>query len=140
MMTEDNGPDLSTLSGVVTDSITGLPVFATITFPGVPIANVTSDEETGFYTHRIPAGEVPVTVIAGGYAPANAMVVMGREQSATLDFALVPNLGTISGSVKDGQGRPIEGASVTIGSTEPVTVSTSSAGVSPPRWKPAHGL
>lgn len=129
MMTEDNGPDLSTLSGVVTDSITGLPVFATITFPGVPIANVTSDEETGFYTHRIPAGEVPVTVIAGGYAPANAMVVMGREQSATLDFALVPNLGTISGSVKDGQGRPIEGASVTIGSTEPVTVTTSSAGV-----------
>lgn len=129
MMTEDDGPKLSTLSGMITDSLTGLPVFATITFPGVPVANVTSDEVTGFYTHRIPAGEVPVTVVAPGYSNASAMVVLGREQSANLDFALVPNLGTLSGSVKDGQGRPIEGATVSIGSSTPVTATTSSAGV-----------
>jgi outer membrane protein OmpA-like peptidoglycan-associated protein len=125
----DEGPRLSTLSGIVSDSLTGMPVFATITFPGVPIANVTSDGQTGFYTHRIPAGEVPVTVVAPGYRNASAMVVLGRDQSATLDFALVPNLGTLSGSVKDGQGRPIEGAAVTIGSSTPVTATTSSAGV-----------
>lgn len=129
MMTEDDGPRLSTLSGMVTDSITGLPVFATITFPGVAIPTVTSDEETGFYTHRIPAGEVPVTVVAPGYRNAAAMVVLGREQSATLDFALVPNLGTLSGSVKDGQGRPIEGATISVGSPAPVTATTSSVGV-----------
>ena len=129
MMTEEDGPKLSTLSGTVTDSLTGEPVFATITFPGVPVANVTSDQETGFYTHRIPAGEVPVTVVAPGYRDANARVVLGREQSATLDFAMVPNLGTLSGSVKDGQGRPIEGATITIGSSTPVTVTTSSVGV-----------
>lgn len=130
MMTQtDQGPRLSTLSGVVTDSLSGLPVFATITFPGVPVANVTSDEETGFYTHRIPAGEVPVTVVAPGYRNESAMVVLGRDQSATLDFALLPNLGTISGSVKDGQGRPIEGATVTVGSSTPVSTTTSTAGV-----------
>lgn len=129
MMTDDSGPALSSLSGIVSDSLTGMPVFATVTFPGVPVANVTSDQATGFYTHRIPAGEVPVTIVAPGYRNASAMVVLGREQSATLDFALVPNLGTLSGSVKDGQGRPVEGAQVTIGSSTPVTTATSSAGV-----------
>ena len=129
MVAGAEGPDLCTLSGVVSDSITGQPVFATITFPGVAIANVTSDEDTGYYTHRIPAGEVPVAVVAPGYGTANALVVMNRNQSANLDFALVPNLGTLSGSVRDGQGRPIEGATVTIGSPAPVTISTSTAGV-----------
>lgn len=126
---EDRGPSLSTLSGIVTDSLSGLPVYATITFPGVPIATVTSDENTGFYTHRIPAGQIPVTVVAPGYGHSSAVVVLGRNESATLDFALLPNLGTITGSVKDGEGRPIEGAQVTVGTTNPVTVTTNSVGV-----------
>lgn len=129
MMGKEEKSNLATLSGIITDSLTGGAVFSTITFPGVPIANVTSDETTGFYTHRIPAGEVPVTVVAPGYRDASAVVVLGRDQSVSLDFALVPNLGTISGSVRDGEGRPIANASVTIGSTDPVTVSTSSVGV-----------
>jgi len=129
MMGREERTNLSTLSGTVTDSLTGQAVFATITFPGVPIPNVTSDETTGFYTHLIPAGDVPVTVVAAGYREASARVALGRDQSATLDFMLVPNLGTLSGSVKDGQGRPIANASVTIGSTNPVTVTTSAVGV-----------
>ena len=129
MMGKEEVSNLATLSGLVTDSITGAAVFSTITFPGVPIPNVTSDEITGFYTHRIPSGEVPVTVVAGGYRDASAIVVLGRNQSISLDFALVPNLGTVSGSVRDGEGRPIENATVIIGSTTPVTVVTSSAGI-----------
>jgi len=129
MMGKEEQANMSTLSGTVTDSLTGTAVFSTITFPGVPIPNVTSDEITGFYTHLIPAGEVPVTVVAPGYRDASAIVVLGRNQSITLDFTLVPNLGTISGSVRDGEGRPIANATVTIGSTAPVTVSTSTVGV-----------
>lgn len=129
MITDEGQINTATLSGTVTDSLTGEAVFATITFPGVPIANVTSDAVTGFYTHKIPSGEVPVTVVAPGYSNASATIFLGRNQSATLDFALLPNLGSITGSISDGQGRPITGASVTIGSTAPVTVTTNDAGV-----------
>ncbi len=129
MMGREEQSNIATLSGTVTDSLTGAAVFSTITFPGVPIPNVTSDEITGFYTHLIPAGEVPVTVVAPGYRDASAIVVLGRNQSITLDFQLVPNLGTISGSVRDGEGRPIANATVIIGSTTPVTVTTSTVGV-----------
>lgn len=129
MMGREEVANFAVLSGIVTDSLTGEAVFSTITFPGVAIANVTSDEVTGFYTHNIPSGEVPVTVVAAGYRDASAVVVLGRNQSISLDFALVPNLGTISGSVKDGEGRPIPNATVIIGSTNPVTVATSSVGI-----------
>ena len=129
LMTDVRQIDTATLSGTVTDSLTGEAVFATITFPGVPIANVTSDAATGFYVHNIPSGEVPVTVVAPGYSNASATIVLGRDQSATLDFALLPNLGSITGSIRDGQGRPIAGASVAIGSTTPITVTTNNAGV-----------
>jgi outer membrane protein OmpA-like peptidoglycan-associated protein len=129
MMGKNEPSNMATLSGTVTDSLTGEAIFSTITFPGVAIPNVTSDETTGFYTHKIPAGEVPVTVVAPGYKEASAIVVLGHNQSVDLDFFLVPNLGTLGGSVKDGEGRPIANATVTIGSTTPVTVTTNSAGV-----------
>ncbi len=126
---DEGQTNTATLSGTVTDSLTGEAIFATITFPGVPIANVTSDAVTGFYTHHIPSGEVPVTVVAPGYTNTSATIFLGRNQSATLDFVLLTNLASLTGSVRDGQGRPITGASVTIGSTTPVTVTTNDAGV-----------
>ncbi len=129
IVTDEGQTDSATLSGTVTDSLTGEAVFSTITFPGMPIANVTSDGVTGFYTHIIPSGEVPVTVVAPGYGNTSATIVLGRNQAATLDFALLPNLSSITGSVRDGAGIPIAGASVTIGSTTPVTVTTNDAGV-----------
>lgn len=129
MMGKKEQSNLATLSGIITDSLTGEAVFSTITFPGVPVPNVTSDEVTGFYTHLIPAGEVPVTVVAPGYRDASAVVALGRNQSISLDFALVPNLGTITGSVRDGEGRPIANATIIIGSTNPITVTTSTVGV-----------
>ncbi|MCK5131647.1 MAG: OmpA family protein [Candidatus Sabulitectum sp.] len=129
MAGEREQSNLATLSGIITDSLTGEAVFSTITFPGVPVANVTSDEVSGFYTHLIPAGEIPVTVVAPGYRDASAVVALGRNQSISLDFALVPNLGTITGSVRDGEGRPIANATIIIGSTNPITVTTSTVGV-----------
>lgn len=129
IITNEGQTNTATLSGTVTDSLTGEAVFATITFPGVPIANVTSDAVTGFYTHNIPSGEVPVTVVAPGYSNTSATIFLGRNQSATLDFVLLTNFASLTGSIRDGQGRPITGASVTIGSTTPVTVTTNDAGV-----------
>ncbi len=129
MVTDEGRTDMATLSGTVTDSLTGAAVFSTITFPGVPIPNVTSDYISGFYTHIIPSGEVPVTVVAPGYRNASATVVLGRNEAVILDFAMLPNLGSVTGSLRDGEGRPIAGATVTIGSTTPVTVTTNEAGV-----------
>ncbi len=129
MVTDEGQADMATLSGTVTDSLTGSAVFSTITFPGVPIPNVTSDYISGFYTHIIPSGEVPVTVVAPGYRNASATVVLGRNEAVILDFAMLPNLGSVTGSLRDGEGRPIAGATVTIGSTTPVTVTTDEAGV-----------
>lgn len=125
----DHAPRLGTLTGTVTDSLTGLPVFATITFPGVPVSNVTSDGQTGFFTVHVPAGELPVTVVAPGYRHASATVNIQRGATRNIDFKLSPNLGTVSGAVRDGQGRAVAGASVTVGSSSPVTVTTNNAGV-----------
>ena len=129
MVTDEGQTDMATLSGTVTDSLTGEAVFSTITFPGVPIPNVTSDYVSGFYTYIIPAGEVPVTVVAPGYRNASATVVLERNEAVILDFAMLPNQGSITGSLRDGEGRPIAGAAVTIGSPVPVTVTTDEAGV-----------
>ncbi len=129
VQTVDQGPRLGTLNGTVTDSLTGLPVFATITFPGVPVSNVTSDGQTGFFVVHVPAGDLPVTVVAPGYRHASAQISMQRNTTQSLDFRLSPNLGTVSGAVRDGQGRAVPGASVTVGSTSPVTVTTNAAGV-----------
>ncbi len=122
-------PETAILSGTVTDSLTGEAVFATITFPGIPVANVTSDAATGAYANVVSVGEVPVTVVAPGYRNTSATIVLHRNQTATLDFALLPNLSSVTGSIKDGEGRPVAGASITIGSTTPVTVTTDETGV-----------
>ncbi|MEA3266330.1 MAG: hypothetical protein U9P42_05235, partial [Candidatus Fermentibacteria bacterium] len=42
MMGKEEQSAVATLSGTVTDSLTGAAVFSTITFPGVPVPNVTS--------------------------------------------------------------------------------------------------
>ncbi len=129
MVTDEGQTDMATLSGTVTDSLTGEAVFSTITFPGVPIPNVTSDYISGFYTHIIAAGEVPVTVVAPGYRNASATIVLERNEAVILDFAMLPNQGSVTGSLRDGEGRPIAGAAVTIGCTAPVTVTTDETGV-----------
>ena len=129
LVISESQSDLATLSGTVTDSLSGEAVFGTITFPGRPIPNVTSDGFSGFYKHFIPAGEVNITVVAPGYRRASATIVLGRNEDVTCNFALLPNLGSITGSLRDGQGRPIAGAAVTIGCTSPVTVTTNEAGV-----------
>lgn len=129
VQTADQGPRLGTLNGTVTDSLTGLPVFATITFPGVPVSNVTSDAQTGFFVVHVPAGELPVTVVAPGYRHASTVLNMQRGATQSVDFRLSPNLGAVSGAVRDGQGRGVAGATVNIGSTSPVTVTTNTAGV-----------
>jgi len=129
LVISENQSDMATLSGTVTDSLTGEAVFGTITFPGMPIPNVTSDCVRGFYKNFIPAGEVNVTVVAPGYRNASASIVLGGNEDVTLNFSLLPNLGSITGTLRDGQGRPITGAAVTIGCTSPVTVTTNEAGV-----------
>jgi outer membrane protein OmpA-like peptidoglycan-associated protein len=125
----DEGPaPTAFLSGTVTDALTGQAVFATITCPGMPIANVTSDGVTGAYANSVPPGEVPVTVVAPGYSSASARVVLRLDETVTQDFALLPNLGSVSGFIMDSEGSPIVGASVTIGSTTPVTVTSDGSG------------
>ncbi len=129
LVTGDVQAELAILSGTVTDSLTGEPVFATITFPGMPVANVTSDYARGFYTQFVPTGEISVTVVAPGYRNSSAAITLRRDEEGVLNFSLLPNTGSITGSLRDGQGRPIAGASVTIGSTTPVTLTTNEAGI-----------
>ncbi|OPL17662.1 MAG: hypothetical protein AVO35_09560 [Candidatus Aegiribacteria sp. MLS_C] len=117
------------LSGTVTDSLTREPVFATVTFPGRPVGNVTSDAATGAYASVIREGEVPVTVVAPGYRNASATVEIAAGETLTLDFALLPTLSTVTGSVKDGEGLPVAGAAITIGSPTPISVTADGYGV-----------
>jgi outer membrane protein OmpA-like peptidoglycan-associated protein len=130
----DRGPVITTgnVSGMVTELGTGLPLQATVSFPGTPVASVITDPATGFFTATLPAGSVPVTVSAPGYHPASATVVLEAGQDVVVDFALelMPAAGTVAGTVTEFENNtPLQATVTVIDTPEPITVEATVDGV-----------
>ncbi len=128
------GPVITTgtISGMVTEEGTGLPVAATVSFPGTPVASLITDPATGYFTATVPEGSVPVTVAADGYNPASATVVLEAGQDVVVDFALVPapGEGTIAGTVAEFENRdPLRATVTVIDTDEPIVVESTADGV-----------
>lgn len=79
--------DTWTVSGTVTDSLTGFPLEANIEFAGSPQATVT-DPTTGHYTVSICPSTYTMTVSSMWHYPEERAVIIDHHQ--TQDFALDP--------------------------------------------------
>ncbi|MBN2585784.1 MAG: OmpA family protein [Candidatus Fermentibacteraceae bacterium] len=101
----DRGPQITTgtVSGLITDSEMNEPLEAAVSFPGIAVETVMSDPVTGFYSAELPAGSIPVSVLAEGYKAASATVVLQAGQDVVVDFELEPvaGLGSIAGTVTE---------------------------------------
>jgi OmpA-OmpF porin, OOP family len=124
-------PGSGTLSGTVTDAITGERIAATVAFPGTAVDPVMSNSQTGFYSAKLPQGSVAVTVNSPGYIAAGTTLQVEGGVDMTRDYALQPEQGLITGTVTDlDTGLPINGATVSIGQVSDNTDSNGSFSLS----------
>ena len=112
------------LAGTVVDADTGQPIAgAQVTISGeVDRVRVTAGD--GTYAATLPVGEYVVTVSRFGYLERSADVTIVEAETRVLDVALTPApTWRGSGPVRDPDGVPVAGATVTIEGTplEPVT-------------------
>ena len=108
-------PNPGTISGTVTDAVTGIPIAgATVSYPPGTGSATTTTASNGTYTlANVTEGSYQVTASAANYTAQTVTVVVGPGGSATKNFPLAPNPGSISGTVTDlGTGLPIAGATV----------------------------
>jgi hypothetical protein len=105
-------PQPGSIAGTVTDSLTGQPLAgASVTYSG----SSTSSDGNGRYSFTdVVEGTYSVSVNTTGYNAQSQQVVVGPGASITIDFALAPLPGSVSGTVTDvASGAPLAGATVT---------------------------
>jgi hypothetical protein len=122
------GP-VGTLTGTVTDQSTGNPIEGAAVHAVGPSDRTTFTGADGSYTVTLPVGTYDVTASHFGYLSETAGGVTVTEGATTTqDFALQPAPShTVSGHVRDGDGNPLAGATVTIEAT-PLPPATTDAG------------
>ncbi len=121
-----------TLSGRVTAGASGVPgVTVTATSAGRTYSTVTGADGRYSFPRITPDGYQVATAAPAGYAvvgPASRAETVGAADVTDVDFALV-RAGSIAGSVVDGSGAPVPGATVTItGAGGPYALVTDAAG------------
>jgi protocatechuate 3,4-dioxygenase beta subunit len=117
-LTPSGGPEFGSISGVVTDEETGLPIImAEITITGIYCIWYT--DTVGYYfCDNLPPDSYQVNARKMGYTAETypeSVVVIAGETTFDIDFALAPmgEAGSISGAVTDAEtGYPIPGAHV----------------------------
>ncbi len=122
-----------TLSGIVTDEETGEAITAEVSFPASSILPQTTVD--GFYSVKLLAGSVPISVQADGYLPFSETVVIvaGEDHAFDVTLAPVPDNGILTGTVTDADtDEIIVGASIIVdGLPEGIqgTTTTNASGV-----------
>jgi hypothetical protein len=117
-----------TLTGTVTDSATNNPI-AGAAINVSPLGASTVTDASGHYTLTLPVGDYSVTASAFGYTPQTLPATITDGGTTTLNFALVAApTGSLSGTVSDSDGNPIENASVVINGTPIPPATTDAAG------------
>jgi hypothetical protein len=123
------GRDQGTITGTVTDAVTGQPV------AGAAVSYTNGSARTdagGQYTlAQVPAGQLTLSTSATGYDSQSQTVTVTPDSSTTQDFALSPQPGSINGKVTDSSsGQPIVGASVSYSGGTAITDASGSFGLS----------
>jgi len=109
-----------TLSGMVTDDLTGLPVAGALVLAGTYSTSTAAD---GTYSFILPAGNYTVTVSKTGYLTFTQPAVIPASGNVVLNVSLVPLVyGTLSAHVYDALTMaPVANATVTIGDSTGAT-------------------
>ncbi|MEI2325688.1 carboxypeptidase regulatory-like domain-containing protein [Priestia megaterium] len=112
-------PNPGSISGRVTNKQTALPLDgATVqVFPAqslIPIANAVTDQNGTYQIPGLAPGEYIVVANARDYARATVGAIVAADQTTMADLQLSLNPATISGTVTDSQGNPIENATVRV--------------------------
>ena len=135
----------ATLNGTITDSVTGLPISGALVEAnrGGVVRYSDNTLANGVYTMSgVEPSNYTLVASAPGYQTQSVGVKPPNNQITTVDFALVPNGGTISGTITDDITMlPIPAAVVNIfqGTTLIVTVVANGAGVySAPNLAPGN--
>ena len=105
-----------TLTGVVTDQSTGLPLAAASVSASGPTSVTVSTGNDGRYTMTLPVGTYSVSASKTLYNSRTVSgVVIATNQTTTVNLPLLPDFGTITGVVtRSTTGAPIAGASITL--------------------------
>jgi hypothetical protein len=123
-------PNTGSISGTVTDSVTNADLSgASVTCTGTPTCTGTSTSGTGAYTlSGLTEGTYQVTVTEANYTSQTLPVSVGPGGTPTRNFALVPNQGSIGGTVTNSVTTlPISGASITCTGTPTCSGTTTAA-------------
>jgi subtilisin family serine protease len=117
-----------TLAGTVTDQSTGSPIEGAAVHAVGPTDRTTFTGPDGTYSIVLPVGTYDVTASHFGFVSETASGVTVTEGATTTqDFALTPAPShSVSGHVRDGDGNPLAGATVTIEGT-PLPPATTDA-------------
>ncbi len=106
-----------TLSGNVTDS-NGNPILgASIAVQNTQGSNVSisTTDVNGYYSiSAVPVGTYTTVVSAAGFNPSSNPTTVTLDTTTTLNAALAPLVGSISGTVSDQNGSPLQNALVNV--------------------------
>ena len=114
------------ISGIVTDSVTGDPIpTAFYSFFGnsqaVSSSGVVDDPAGTYSIADLPPGDFSLAIGAPGYVSQNSISVSVEDGEAVVrNIALVEANATVSGHLQDGDGLPISGESVNISDGTPM--------------------
>jgi PKD repeat protein len=76
------------VSGTVSDASTGVPLYARLSLPGMPVPPRWCDPATGFYSLTLPVGVYTLHVTATAHLPLDQVVAVAGD--TTQDLALEP--------------------------------------------------
>ncbi|KXK01441.1 MAG: hypothetical protein UZ17_ACD001001664 [Acidobacteria bacterium OLB17] len=85
---ECTSPPKGTISGTVTNAVTGLPIEDAIITAGV--YSRATDASGAYSGFSLPPGSFALTATAHGYVPGNAKVVVDNGENETVNFTLEP--------------------------------------------------
>ncbi len=111
------------LAGRVVDErgrgLESIPVELRVAEGDLPDMTVTASD--GSFSFRGVRGEVTVTALPYDLPPSRAMVLIGDDALVTVELMLATSLNTLRGRVVDERGFGIDGAVITVSSTNPAT-------------------
>lgn len=123
-----------TITGIVTDATTGLPIAGTtveVNLNDVPIYSALTDTNGNYTINGVTPGSYVMHAHATNYQIGITGVIVQANQTSTVNFSLQLNPGTISGTITDSTTtNPIASASVSVlqGNVLITTVLTDDAG------------
>lgn len=116
------------VQGRVTNAVTGQPLAnASIDLLPFPLTFATSDASGNYTMTDVPTGPQVILASAPGYYAKLAVVTVTADQTVTQDFALTPQVGTVTGIVFDNFSQPVVGATLTVAGTN-ITATTDADG------------